>query len=488
MTPNSTRATDHKSKIWLLTLCAVLTAGLYAAFLRFPLIEVLLHRSENYSDWLERAPGEVIGYLFIVILIIGLYLAAYKLSYQISGKAAWVIVLVGSLVFAGILMAVYPIGSNDMFDYIVTARITSQYGGNPFFDTGSSVPHDFFYEYAYWNDEPSFYGPLWELMAGLVAIIAGQSITISLLLFKAVPGVFLYLCVFLASLLLKKKAPQRLLPGVVLLAWNPLLLFETFTNGHNDIVMAAFILLAIYLYALERYSLGVIALVAGGLIKFIPLLLIPAAGLIALYRLPDAKAKWRFVWQTTAISLVLTVVCYLPFWRGFETLTFLDRSMAYTGTFATVVKDLLEESPYDQPHTTNRLPMVFNGLTVLFALAVAWKARHEKGWLALPKASVRILLFYTLFGVSWFMAWYPMWPFVVAAVLPRGRLMDTSLFFTFIVFWGHFFFNPLMNGSAYANQYAYVDLLRFMVTILPVWLFHGFRWGTSTEPEVPQEA
>ena len=76
--------------------------------------------------------------------------------------------------------------------------------------------------------------------------------------------------------------PPRALAGTLLLAWNPLILYETLGQGHNDVAMLFWVLACAWCLARRRYTLAVLALVAGALFKFVPLLLLPAAGLIAL--------------------------------------------------------------------------------------------------------------------------------------------------------------------------------------------------------------
>ena len=71
-----------------------------------------------------------------------------------------------------------------------------------------------------------------------------------------------------------------------------------FVLGHAlDLIASAplwlftFASVAVWWLARGRHTLSVLALVAGALFKFVPLLLLPAAGLISLRALPDARAR-----------------------------------------------------------------------------------------------------------------------------------------------------------------------------------------------------
>jgi hypothetical protein len=56
-----------------------------------------------------------------------------------------------------------------------------------------------------------------------------------------------------------------------------------FGMAHNDIALVMWVLAAVWSMTCRRYSLAVLALTIGTLIKFIPILLVPVALLIAIY-------------------------------------------------------------------------------------------------------------------------------------------------------------------------------------------------------------
>jgi alpha-1,6-mannosyltransferase len=149
------------------------------------------------------------------------------------------------------------------------------YGGNPFLPATSQFATDPFYEYIAWKGWPSAYGPGWETMAALVARLAGNGVVANVLAFKMLPGAFLCARLGLVALTLREKAPQHALASTLLLAWNPIVLFEIWGNGHNDMAMVFWMLVAALALSRRRYTLATLALVAGALVKFIPVLLIP---------------------------------------------------------------------------------------------------------------------------------------------------------------------------------------------------------------------
>jgi hypothetical protein len=170
----------------------------------------------------------------------------------------------------------------------------------------------------------------------------------------------------------------------------------------------------------QRYTLTILALVLGALFKIIPLLLLPAAGLIALRNLPNTRARVRFLAVTTLTVLVVIILTYGPFWYGLETFQGLSRqsrfftaslpAFFYTWLWPTMGRD-------QAAFIVNRIAV---SLTVLFVLWQSWHAWRDPSWLRFCQVALNIFLFYLLLTCSWFQQWYSVWPLGVAALLPAG--------------------------------------------------------------------
>jgi len=345
------------------------------------------------------------------------YLAGWRVAHQAHGRPAWIIVIGGALLSATILAFMFPIGAADLFDYIMHGRIAGVHGVNPFFNTGREFPDDPFFAYMAWHDSPSTYGPLWVLASAAAARLAGDSIIANVLVFKLLIGIFFFGSIGLVAATLRKVAPERALKGVLVLAWNPVVLYETFGNGHNDMLMVFFVLAAVWLLTRRRYTLAILALAAGALIKYIPLLLIPVAGLLALRDLPDMRARLRFVLITVYATIALCVLAYYPFWKGPETLTITTRQGLLTTSLPAALWAWLE------PGWGDRYARVFAGrsavvITGLFVVWQSFRAWRDRSWASFPCAAFWILTLYLLFTCLWFQEWYTIWPVALAAILP----------------------------------------------------------------------
>jgi hypothetical protein len=352
----------------------------------------------------------------------GLYWLGWRAAQHTSGKAAWTIVLGGALAFSIVLLFIYPFDAADIFDYIMHGRMVSVYGANPFRDVAEQFSDDPFYPYAAWQRTPSFYGPAWEMVGTAVTWLVGDGIIKNVLVFKLVGGIFLAASVGLVALILNHAAPERLLAGVTLLAWNPVVLYVTLGNGHNDIIIVFCILAAVLSLLHHRYTFTILALVLGTLFKFIPVLLLPAAGLIALRKLSNIRARLRFLVVTTFSTLLLLVLAYGPFWYGIEIFDMSRRTRLFTASLPAMVYTWLRPT-LGREQAALIVSLTAISLTILFALWQGWRASQDASWLSFSYATINILLFYLLLTCSWFQQWYAVWPLGIAALLPPvGRV------------------------------------------------------------------
>lgn len=373
----------------------------------------------------------------------GFYWLGWRVACQAKGPVAWVLVLAGALASALILLFLYPFDAADIFDYIIHGRIQGIYGANPYQVVPNQFPNDPFIHYAAWNSDPSPYGPLWAMLAAVTARLAGNGIIANVLAFKFLVGIFWAGNIGLVAAILRRAAPARALAGVFLFAWNPLVLYETFGNGHNDMTLIFCLLLAVLALQHRRFTCVILALVMGILFKFIPALLLPAAGLIALRQLPNLRARLRFVLVTTVAAGVLLVMVYYPFWFGIETLPFGRRAQLFTASLPAVVYTWLTFD-LGWKQAAFLINLFAAGVTFTFAFWQGWRASRNPTWLSFTQASLNILLFYLLLTCPWFQQWYTLWPLGLAVLLPSGqKLYLTLLLGGYTLFAKHLIFGPL---------------------------------------------
>lgn len=462
---------------WIaLAVSAALSIGIYRylyvtsanlmALYKIPDYDLLrMMRHDPMIDW-----RLVLGYT----LLAGLYLVGWRAIQKLDGPYPWLAVLGGAAIAGWVLLWMYPFDAADIFDNITHGRILGIYGGNPFLQVAAQYPSDPFVKYAAWPDSISAYGPLWELLASVAARLAGNGVIANILAFKLLPGIFLVGSIAVVAIFLRQAAPERALSGAWLIAWNPVVLIETLGNGHNDMSMVFWILLAAWLIYRRNFPLAILALVAGGLFKYIPVLLIPAAGLIALRLLPNWSARLRFLLVTGAAGAALVVLAYAPFWHGLSTLSALRRATLFTSSLPSILYYGLSALLGN-----HRIGLLIGSMaavvTGLFALWRGWEASREPSWISFCRESMIILMFYLLVTCLWFQQWYAVWLVGLSALLPQGRLQALGLWVSFSMGAKQLIFGPLVFLQQPFLPEPYLELRLSAGTMVLPWL--GAWWA-----------
>jgi hypothetical protein len=406
--------------------------AIYLLAFTLPINLIAFYQSDNLIAGYLRHAG-VDGFLrftFAFISLALLYLLGYRAAQQISSKTAWMIVIGGTLAFIIAFLFMAPLDARDIYDNIFHGRIVGVYEANPFRDVISQFPHDPFYKYPWWKNSPSAYGPLWETLAGVAARLSGDGIIANILAFKILPGIFHLASIIVVVALLRHTQPQRALSGALLLGWNPLVLYETWGNGHNDIAMMFWVLLAVLFMSHKQYSLATLSLVAGALIKFIPVLLIPAAMLIGYRSFENLKSRVWFMVKTSFVSAVLILIAYIPFWDGMATLSMGRRMAMFTTSVPAILYNILKPA-LGWSEAARLVSLGALSLLAVFALIQTLRAQKQetKGFL---EAAFYILAFYLLVACLWFQQWYGVW-LIGLAPLVSERARRFALFFGFWV-------------------------------------------------------
>lgn len=319
-----------------------------------------------------------------------LYALAHRLCRGRNERRLWIVVLAFALLFALANFLVAPITSLDLYDYIARGRITALYGGNPYVHAPEKYPGDPMADYVSWRHVTSAYGPLWEALSALLVRLAGNSLWSNMLAQKALASVAYLLSILLLAAILRRTTPQRALAGTLLFAWNPLVLMEGVGNGHNDMLMAFFLLGAFWMLGhirpsadpMPRLLYGGVALLflaASILVKFITVLFLP---FFLLYLLSGEQKGWKWLSYSLFLffpSLLLVAEHYALFWRWPEIAgTFTRRVDMFRMTVASVGREAL--LPYLPEGTINDLVRgSFLGLFILAYVLLLGRAVWSLG-------------------------------------------------------------------------------------------------------------
>jgi hypothetical protein len=211
-------------------------------------------------------------------------------------------ILIGGALFRSILVPLDPPRlSTDIYRYIWDGRVQG-HGINPYLYLPvdprlAGLRDDYIYphinrkEYAH-----TIYPPVAQAFYFLVTRLT-QSIPVFKGMLVLVDLVTIGLAV--ATLRAIGQPAER----VIAYAWHPLPIFEFAGAGHIDALMICFVALALYARTHKKFGIAGFALGAATLVKFFPVILLPA-----IYQRWDKKLPIAFA--------VTIVVSYLPFALG----------------------------------------------------------------------------------------------------------------------------------------------------------------------------
>lgn len=494
-------------------------------FLRpYPLLEHYVTPLLDMGKIADRGRISAVAFAIAFLLLFALYYAGYRLCLvQNSSHWPWV-VLILTTVFSLTLMFVYPVGAADIFDYIINGRILAHYRLNPFAHVAREFPDDPLAPYAAWKHIPSAYGPLWAFLAAGINLVGSADLLANVWAFKGLAILFYVLDIALIYSILAKIKPAYALGGAFLFAWNPLLLFETAANGHNDSVMMFFVLLAIYLLLEHKTSLSIIALICSVMIKFVTIILLPffllsllepvnkkapqegkspasqqagdggrreqtkfsqlAEGFssVGLRLSGDRKREITLLITHGLLSVGVMALLYAPFWIGFGTIRLGQRLNMFTDSLPTLAMLLLRLrlDVAQAKWLVGRLTLIALGffcLTRLIRLVFRERgqvASHSYLFIAL---NFEVVLFYLLFTCTWLQPWYLVWLVALAALVPDLGTAHQTVLFTYTMTWAYivyqfvwFWYIPAMN---WMNRLG-IHSVAVAATLVIPWAFSGY--------------
>lgn len=432
----------------VLLICTGISVALYGIFFAaaFPFAQYYAIPLRDLGKLTGHSPEGALQFFGAFAILFALYMLVYRIA---SGSLAasssrWrFVVLAAPLLLVLPLIATYPVGAADVYDYSFFVRMLGHYGANPMLHPPADFPGDAWLRYVAWPQAASPYGPLWQALSALVFRLAGDDLAATIISFKLLASGSLLACAALAYFILRDWRPRDALSGFVLVAWNPLLLFESAANAHNDAVMMVFVLLALRLQQRSRFTLAMIALVLAAFVKFPAVLAIPIFGLATLRALPDWRVRAGWMLTTAASVLLAAGLIYLPVAAGpnpFGNLA--SHQNMFTTSFAALAVFFARAAlGLSQAQYLALLTALF----VLGALLLWIVLPAPRDFRSLAHATYLALLALLLVGTIWFQPWYLVWMVALAALAARGARLTAVVFsasvlaaylvFDFALFW-----------------------------------------------------
>lgn len=393
-----------------------------------------------------------------------LYIVLLGVVYYFLFRAFWTkklsahslqIIIFFACIFNVLLLLSFPILSSDITGYISRASIITDYHMNPYQYSPNDVDPLMLTN---WGDVKMTYGPLWGLISSYVKIFS-KSIAVNLFTFRLVTIFFSIGSAFLVYAIVKRIKPDFRYNALLLYLWNPLILIEVASSGHNDIALVFFLLLAIYYLIIGRRYLSFVALALSLLIKYVSVLALPFFLIYYLKKAGTNRERVRLVCFSSVIVLACIVIVSFPFFGDgflggiFQHSNALNSRITFGGIaniivyFVTVI---VFHMPLEAEFTAN---IIINSNAVVLAVFTAimvvvyFLKRNNASLERLLTVIFVMMLSVAFFSPFFFQPWYYLW--VIAPAIVWGVYYKGSEFSSLVVYitiaglLGYFLFNVL---------------------------------------------
>jgi len=311
-------------------------------------------------------------------------------------------ILIFPIVFLFVTLFSFPVLSTDIFDYVLTNEQVAVCRTNIWALPPSSCPTGPLILMTSWSNITSPYGIVNQFFYNFSGIIGGKDLLLSVVANKLLVTFFGIGVIIVLYKFFKEYSPNNLTRGLILFAWNPLFIIETAGNGHNDIIMVFFVLLAIYFWKKSPILSGFFLAVSIQT-KFMSVFLLP---FVVLYMVLKRQFKQLFEFLTS-FGLFL----FLSIWiMGEGFVPYLHRLIFGSSIYWQSFPSLFQ-------HFFPNIKGLFLGLLVtLLIVQLIRLIRHKDSPLSLYCQTIFI---YLILLISAFWNWYPIWILGLAPLLGK---------------------------------------------------------------------
>jgi hypothetical protein len=292
-----------------LVLCGLATAAVYLGGALFYV---------SGPDSRSRSAREVFAWITVLTLVPLFWFGWRALERAEDHSSAIRIILIFSAGFTLITLLTVPYHSTDIFGYINRGWQQFHYAQDPYVHTVSEIADrsgdPMLREHWIYNPDP--YGFIFTEICYLACWIGQGNWWLTLLLVKFV-NVLAYtgtgLLLWSGAKLIGVEKPVR---PLYLFLWNPIIIIDNLANGHNDLLVGAFVLLAFWLALRKYYTWIIPAVMAGILLKYAPIVMLPFAVVFVWKKCGFV----RTVLSCTVAALIAAVASqpYIGDWRSFR--------------------------------------------------------------------------------------------------------------------------------------------------------------------------
>lgn len=191
------------------------------------------------------------------------------------------------------LLPSYPALSNDIFNYLMNAKMMHVYNASPYMHAAWDFPQEPWLSFMMNIHTTTPYGYVWTGMGYILYMLALGDLQLGMILFRLL-AVASVAAIGWSIWMMSPKKKRMLLTGFFV--FNPLVMLEAINNTHNDITMMAFLLVGLALYFRYKHTSflkATSALLLGWILSvYTKLVTVILPSVVALYYLVRKKIPW----------------------------------------------------------------------------------------------------------------------------------------------------------------------------------------------------
>jgi alpha-1,6-mannosyltransferase len=416
---------------------------------------------------LERLHGDWL--VFVSVLVSLVAVAGFLVLLREAFRGTVSIRSVALLVIAAHLLLLFVplLFSRDVYSYAFYGRIAGVYHANPYVQTPLDHANDLLWNYVgpKWIDTPAVYGPAFTTVSALMARVlrtpADQVEAYRVLAIVA----SLATCAAIAWVS-RRLWPERTAFALVAFGANPVVLFHSVASGHNDVLVALAVVVALGL-VMRGWRLPAVAVLTLGMLVKATAALPLALLIVWCVARSDPASRRRTLATHAGLAVGISALFALPYVQLHDPSLGVLSLAGHEGWLApsAVLRRILDVITFG---TLGWVPRI--GFAVLLVwLVVALGITVWRRGAALTPTSIGAawgwsLVLFTLLGPV-LLPWYVVWGLPLVWLLPRtarttliatSALMAVTLWsaeplrypgaFDLDLFVGHWIVTPVLLG------------------------------------------
>ena len=371
----------------------------------------------DYAKLTHHSTGGIIAFVFGILVLFGIYL--WMIKQPLPKFAPY-----GGVIFSIILFFSYPVLAIDLFVYAIRSRGWVLYGLNPLATAPAAFPagDPWLKLAAEWASTASPYGVLWEWLSAQAYHLSNGDFLTHLFVLKGIAILSYVISIILIGKILAILKPEWKVAAQFAFAWNPLILLETAQNAHNDMLMVAILLAAVWAMLAGRDGWVMPLLAMSVLVKFITILALPFFVWYLLKKMPTrfhqiSAGGWYLL--VFSVIVIIPMAFVFPGWDAWVPLK--AGSSAGRSLLATLVLALEGWLGTNPAFAAGRY--LVNGLWLAIVGTTTWHYRHNFQHPQTPILLAWAALFgYAMLAAPVFHAWYLLWSLPLAIVLGTNSI------------------------------------------------------------------